>query len=99
MVPLGVSMNTLALDLRVPVARIAEIVHQRRGATPDTALRIGRYFNTSVRFLLNTKQPGTSRLHKTSLGHRRAWSGAPSGRCAKTENRSKGLTPATLPPR
>ena len=53
MAPLGLSMNRLALDLRVPVTRIAEIVHGRRGITPDTALRLGRYFNTSARFWLN----------------------------------------------
>jgi antitoxin HigA-1 len=55
MVPLGISMNKLALNLRVPVTRIAEIVHERRGVTPDTALRLGRYFNTSARFWLNAQ--------------------------------------------
>jgi len=45
----------LALDLRVPVTRIAEIVHERRGITPDTALRLGRYFNTSARFWMNSQ--------------------------------------------
>ena len=55
MVPLGITMNKLALDLRVPVTRIAEIVHERRGITPDTALRLGRYFNTSARFWLNAQ--------------------------------------------
>ncbi len=53
--PLGLTMNKLAMDLRVPVTRIAEIVHERRGITPDTALRLGRYFNTSARFWLNAK--------------------------------------------
>jgi antitoxin HigA-1 len=53
MEPLGLSMNRMALDLRVPVTRIAEIVHRRRGITPDTALRLGRYFNTSPGFWLN----------------------------------------------
>ncbi len=53
MEPLGLSMNRLALDLRVPVTRIAEIVHERRGITPDTALRLARYFNTSPGFWLN----------------------------------------------
>jgi addiction module HigA family antidote len=53
MEPLSLSMNRLALDLRVPVTRIAEIVHQRRGVTPDTALRLARYFNTSPGFWLN----------------------------------------------
>jgi addiction module HigA family antidote len=51
--PLQLSMNRLALDLRVPVTRIAEIIHERRGITPDTALRLARYFNTSAGFWLN----------------------------------------------
>ena len=51
--PLGLSMNKLALDLRVPVTRIAEIVHQRRAITTDTALRLGRYFKTTPVFWMN----------------------------------------------
>ena len=53
MVPMNLSMNRLALDLRVPVTRVADLVHGRRAITPDTALRLGRYFNTSPRFWLN----------------------------------------------
>jgi addiction module HigA family antidote len=53
MEPFSLSMNRLALDLRVPVTRIAEIVHERRAVTPDTALRLARYFNTSAAFWLN----------------------------------------------
>ena len=53
MEPLQLSMNRLALDLHVPVTRIAEIVHGRRGITPDTALRLARYFQTSARFWLS----------------------------------------------
>src|SRR5271166_5303711 len=53
MAPLGLSMNKLALDLRVPVTRIAEIVHERRAISTDTALRLGRYFNTSAVFWMN----------------------------------------------
>src|SRR6478672_8708931 len=55
MEPLQLSMNRLALDLRVPVTRVAEIVHERRAITPDTALRLARYFNTSARFWLNAQ--------------------------------------------
>jgi antitoxin HigA-1 len=55
MKPLRITMNRLALDLRVPVTRIAEIVHERRGITPDTALGLGRYFNTSARFWMNAQ--------------------------------------------
>jgi len=53
MKPLGLSMNKLALALHVPVTRIAEIVHERRGITPDTALRLARYLHTTPRFWLN----------------------------------------------
>jgi len=51
--PLALSMNRLALDLRVPVTRIAEIVHERRGITTDTAMRLARYFDTTARFWMN----------------------------------------------
>lgn len=53
--PLRLTMNRLALDLHVPVTRIAEIVHERRRITPDTALRLGRYLNTSARFWVNAQ--------------------------------------------
>jgi antitoxin HigA-1 len=51
--PLGMSVNKLALELRVPATRMAEIVHGRRGITADTALRLARYFNTTPKFWLN----------------------------------------------
>ena len=51
--PLGLSMNALALDLHVPGTRIAEVVHERRAITPDTALRLARYFNTTPEFWMN----------------------------------------------
>ena len=53
MKPHGLSMNKLATDLRVPVTRIAEIYHERRGITADTALRLARYLNTSAAFWVN----------------------------------------------
>ena len=53
MKPLSLSMNKLALELRVPVTRIAEIVHARRAITADTALRLGRYFSTTPIFWMN----------------------------------------------
>lgn len=53
MKPLGLTMNQLALNLRVPATRIAEIVHERRSITADTAIRLGRYFKTTPRFWLN----------------------------------------------
>ncbi len=45
--PLRLSNNALALALRVPATRIGEIVRGRRSITPETALRLARYFATS----------------------------------------------------
>jgi addiction module HigA family antidote len=53
MKPLGLTMNRLALDLRVPLTRIGDIVHERRGITADTALRLARYFNNTPEFWMN----------------------------------------------
>ena len=53
MQPLKLSMNKLAIDLRVPLTRIADIVHRRRGITPDTALRLARYFHNTPVFWMN----------------------------------------------
>jgi addiction module HigA family antidote len=51
--PLKLSMNRLALDLRVPVTRVAEIVHERRAITAGTALRLALYFGTTPQFWMN----------------------------------------------
>ena len=40
--------NALALKLRVPGNRISEILAGRRGISPETALRLGRYFGTGA---------------------------------------------------
>jgi addiction module HigA family antidote len=53
MKPLKLSINRLAMDLHVPVSRIGEIIHQARGITSDTALRLARYFETSPEYWLN----------------------------------------------
>jgi addiction module HigA family antidote len=50
MKPLGLSANALAMELRVPVTRISEIVRERRGITADTAFRLARYFNMTPEF-------------------------------------------------
>jgi addiction module HigA family antidote len=50
--PMNLSQNRLALDIRVPARRINEIVHGKRRITPDTALRLARYFAMSAEFWL-----------------------------------------------
>ncbi len=50
--PLHISQNRLAREIGVPPRRINEIVLAKRSVTPDTALRLSRYFGTSSRFWL-----------------------------------------------
>ena len=66
--PLGLRMNRMALDLRVPLTEVADIVHERRGITTDTALRLGRYCKTSPTFWLNLQ----SRYDLEVMGGREA---------------------------
>ncbi len=53
LVPLEMSANALAIALRVPAPRINDVVRERRAITPDTALRLARYFGTSAQYWLN----------------------------------------------
>jgi antitoxin HigA-1 len=51
--PLGMSVNALAKALGVPTPRINDVVRERRGVTPDTAMRLARYFGGDARSWLN----------------------------------------------
>jgi addiction module HigA family antidote len=51
--PLGMSVNALAMALRVPATRIGAIVKAERSVSADTALRLGRFFGTSAEFWMN----------------------------------------------
>ncbi len=51
--PLGMSVNALAMALRVPAPRINDVVRQKRAVSVDTALRLARYFGTTAQFWLN----------------------------------------------
>ena len=53
MTAFGLSINRVARDLRVPPTRISDIVNERRAITPDTALRLARYFGTTPEFWTN----------------------------------------------
>lgn len=50
---LELSVNALAMDLHVPTTRMHEIVKERRRITPDTALRLARYFGGDAQSWLN----------------------------------------------
>ncbi|HXB69190.1 MAG TPA: HigA family addiction module antitoxin [Candidatus Acidoferrales bacterium] len=49
----GLTMNQLAKALHVPPNRISAIVHGSRGITAETAMRLARYFGTSVQMWMN----------------------------------------------
>jgi len=47
------SANKLALALHVPSGRITSILNGKRAITPETALRLSRYFGNSAEFWMN----------------------------------------------
>jgi antitoxin HigA-1 len=54
--PLGITKNRLAMETRVPANRIGGIVRGTRAVTPETALRLARFFGNSPEFWLNLQQ-------------------------------------------
>lgn len=54
--PLGITQRELAAAIHVPYQRVNEIVNRRRGVTPSTALRLARFFGTSVDLWMNLQQ-------------------------------------------
>ena len=51
--PMNLSAYKLAQSIHVPTSRIQDILHGRRKITPDTSVRLGRFFGVSDRFFLN----------------------------------------------
>lgn len=51
--PIGITQYRLAQAIHVPQTRIAAIVKEGRSITADTALRLARFFGTTVEFWLN----------------------------------------------
>jgi len=70
MKPMGISQYRLAKDISVPPRRINEIVHGKRAITPDTALRLSRYFGLSERFWVNLQARYDLEIEKDRLQDR-----------------------------
>jgi len=68
LVPLNLSANRLAIELRVPVTRITEILNERRIITADTALRLERYFGMSADFWLALQKDYDLQTARQSAG-------------------------------
>ena len=82
LVPLGMSANALAMALHVPATRINDIVRERRAVTPDTALRLARYFDTTAQFWLNLQSSFDLKQTESIAGSRIAEEVRPMPRAA-----------------
>ncbi len=68
--PMNISQYKLAKDISVSPRRINEIVHGLRAITPDTALRLSRYFGMSERFWINIQTRYDLEIEKDRLQDR-----------------------------
>src|ERR1700680_3206640 len=81
--PLGMSVNALAVALRVPATRIGAIVKGERSVTADTALRLARFFGTSPEFWMNLQAMHdlTKARLESGKGNGRGYGARGRGRC------------------
>ncbi|MGI4855689.1 MAG: HigA family addiction module antitoxin [Janthinobacterium lividum] len=56
MKPMNITGRALSHALGVTPARVADVVAEKRGITPDTALRLSVYFDTTPEFWMNLQQ-------------------------------------------
>ncbi len=68
--PMGISQYRLAKDISVSARRINEVVHGTRAISPDTALRLSRYFGLSERFWVNLQAQYNLEMEKDRLKDR-----------------------------
>ncbi len=68
--PMSITQYRLAKDINVPARRINEIVQCKRTITPDTALRLSRYFGLSERFWVNLQARYALEVEKKRLKNR-----------------------------
>lgn len=67
MTPMNLTAYKLAQELHVPTSRIQDILHDRRKITPDTSLRLAKYFGVSDRYFLDIQNDIDIRNLKQSL--------------------------------
>ena len=66
----SLSANRLALALRLPSGRITDILNAKRGISPETALRLGRYFGNTARFWMNLQTNFELAVAERAVGDR-----------------------------
>jgi addiction module HigA family antidote len=70
-------LSVNALALRVSSGRITDILNGKRGVSPETAMRLARYFGNSARFWLNLQTTYELAVSEAALGERIAAQVAP----------------------
>jgi antitoxin HigA-1 len=68
--PMNISQYAIAKSISVPPRRINEIVQGKRSITPDTALRLGRFFQMEAQFWLNLQSRYDLEVTKEILADR-----------------------------
>ncbi len=66
--PMSITQYRLATDLNIPHSRVTAIIRGRRSVTPDTALRLSRYFGTSAEFWTGLQQEYDLRKARSEIG-------------------------------
>ena len=66
----GMSANRLAIALRLPSGRFTDILNGKRGISPETALRLGRYFGNEPRFWMNLQSAFELAVAEREIGER-----------------------------
>lgn len=66
--PLGMSQYALARAIDVPQIRVSAIVNGKRAITPDTALRLARYFGTTPEFWLGMQATYDLEMARDRIG-------------------------------
>ena len=68
--PLGLSVYALSKRIKVPRARLNDIVRGKRGVSADTAMRLARYFGVSAQFWMNLQSHYELEMAEQALGAR-----------------------------
>lgn len=68
--PLGLNANSLSKAIKVPRARLNDIIRGKRGVSADTAMRLARYFGVSAQFWMNLQSHYELEMAELALGDR-----------------------------
>jgi len=70
LLPMNIGQNKIAKDIGVTPMRINEIIHESRGVTADTSLRLAKYFGVSEDFFLNLQKNYDLEKSRKKIGNK-----------------------------